>query len=310
MIPIYRAPVIHVEVTNACNLECSNCTRHIGHHRRPFVMDIEMVEKAILSLTTPFDAGFENFEKGFPGIIGIMGGEPTAHPKFEEICRVMQKYVPREKAHLWTDGYKYDRHKQSGLIDETFCAVMYNDHTDQEVGWHQPLLVAAEELLSEDRELMWRLINNCWVQWRWAASITPKGGFFCEVAASLDMLFDGPGGYTIEPGWWAKNPNQFFDQVERSCTRCSAAIPMPAVSAHADYDLVSPGNLALLEKAGSGRASKGHVKVFDEKLTREQIEEHILHGWTPWNHRPYVVYGDKEKTGHINYRPELVQITT
>ena len=25
---------------------------------------------------------------------------------------------------------------------------------------------------------------------------------FCEVAASLDYLFDGPGGYSLEKGWW------------------------------------------------------------------------------------------------------------
>ena len=35
---------------------------------------------------------------------------------------------------------------------------------------------------------------------QWSASITPKGAFR-EVAASLDYLLDGPGGYPIEKGW-------------------------------------------------------------------------------------------------------------
>ena len=39
MIPIYRMPEIHIEITNGCNLECSNCTRHIGHHKKIFKMD-------------------------------------------------------------------------------------------------------------------------------------------------------------------------------------------------------------------------------------------------------------------------------
>ncbi|MFH1075686.1 MAG: radical SAM protein, partial [Pseudomonadota bacterium] len=64
MIPIYRMPVIHVEVTNACSLKCSNCTRFVGHHKEPFFMDINTVAKAITSLG------------GFPGQIGMMGGEP------------------------------------------------------------------------------------------------------------------------------------------------------------------------------------------------------------------------------------------
>ena len=50
MIPTYRQPVIHVEVTNVCNLVCSNCTRFIGHHRKPYMMELSMVEKALKSL--------------------------------------------------------------------------------------------------------------------------------------------------------------------------------------------------------------------------------------------------------------------
>lgn len=268
-------------------------------------MDLETVRKGILSLVTPFHTEAESFPEGFPGKIGIMGGEPTAHPKFAEICKMLQELVPEQgKRQLWTDGYRYKKYEQ--IIKDTFDDenVHYNDHSDEKVGWHQPLLVASEESVA-DRELMWRLIHNCWIQWRWSASITPKGGFFCEVAAALDAMFDGPGGYPIEPGWWAKNPNEFFDQVERSCTRCSGAIPMPAVSAHADYDLVSPGNLERLRQMGSPRVAQGHFRVVEDKFTKEEIEAHIKAGWTPWNHRPYKVYGDLVRIEEISYKPKL-----
>lgn len=307
MIPIYQMQVCHVEITNACNLECSNCTRHIGHHRKPFVMDLETVEKAILSLVTPYSAPWQEFPQGFPGGVGIMGGEPTTHPKLPEICELVQKHVqPIERRQFWTDGFRLGKHE--GIIRETFLEshIHINRHEDKEVGWHQPLLIAAEEVM-EDRELMWRLINNCWVQWRWSPSITPKGGFFCEVAASMDMLFDGPGGYPIEPGWWAKNPNDFFDQVDRSCTRCSAAIPMPAVSAHDTFDLVSPGNLKRLLDAGSPRAKRGDVVVFDKKITREDVEKMLKDGrWAPWDHRGYQVYGDEQRIRQTKYNPLVV----
>ena len=65
--------LIQIEITNSCFLECPNCTRFIGHNEKPFFMDLQMVEKAIDSL------------EGFPGSIGIMGGEATLHPKFFEI---------------------------------------------------------------------------------------------------------------------------------------------------------------------------------------------------------------------------------
>ena len=50
----------------------------------------------------------------------------------------------------------------------------------------------------ENKEIADELISNCWVQEQWSASITPKGGFFCEVAGSLDHLMNGPGGVKIE----------------------------------------------------------------------------------------------------------------
>ena len=53
------------------------------------------------------------------------------------------------------------------------------------------------------------MIDNCWIQSQWSASITPKGGFFCEVAASLDYLFEGPGGYEIKKAGGRKNQKIF-----------------------------------------------------------------------------------------------------
>ncbi|KKT21651.1 MAG: Radical SAM domain protein [Candidatus Giovannonibacteria bacterium GW2011_GWC2_43_8] len=152
MIPIYRMPEIHIEITNGCNLECSNCTRHIGHHKKIFKMDLEMIRKV---------AGFP---QGFPGTIGIMGGEPTTHPQFAEICKLFQKLIPeKHKRQLWTDGWGWEKYK--AVIGETFDPdnIIYNSHQDTDVGTHQPLLVAAEDCV-EDKELMWRLIGNCWVQ--------------------------------------------------------------------------------------------------------------------------------------------------
>lgn len=238
-------------------------------------MDLETVAKSISSLD------------GYPYEIGIMGGEPTMHPQFKEICLLFQKMIPnRRQRALWTNGLKWKEYED--IIKETFDEdrIIYNDHKDAGVGEHQSLLLAAADIL-EDKELMWRLIGNCWVQWRWAAAITPKGGFFCEVAAAQDYLFNGLGGYPLEKGWWNKNPNEFMDQVKRYCPNCGAAVPMSGVDAHAPYEIVSKSIAERLKKSESPKFLSGNYKLVDMKLTEADIEKTVKEGWTPWSHRPY-----------------------
>ena len=73
--------IIQIDITNACPKRCSNCTRFCGHHQKPFFMDFETFKKAVDSM------------KGFGGIVGIMGGEPTIHPEFENFLEYYRANV-------------------------------------------------------------------------------------------------------------------------------------------------------------------------------------------------------------------------
>lgn len=279
MRPIFENTVIHVDVTNSCFLACANCTRAVGHHRKPYFMDLDMVRKAIASL------------QDFPGRIGIMGGEPCLHPKFLEILGIVREMIPdRRRREFWTSGFKWKEYREEILKTFDEDRVTYNDHS-QASGRHQPLLVAIEEMV-EDEELRKILINNCPFQARWSAAITPKGAFFCEIAAAQDYLFDGPGGYPIEPGWWKKSQPEFQDQVDQYCGRCSGALPMPAYSDNQggrhgpSIDMVSPKNLERLLSIGSIRAHRGNVVVRTEPFTKEEIENHMK-TWKPRQFRDF-----------------------
>jgi len=276
MKPIYEMKLIQIEVTNACNHMCAHCTRHVGHHTKPFFMDIKTVKKGIESL------------EGYKGGIGLMGGEPALHPHFREICELYKQLIPdRRKRELWTSGYKWDEYED--VIEATFDTdlIAYNDHTADE-GWHQPLLISADEII-EDKELMWKLIDKCWVQNRWSASITPKGCFFCEVAAALDILFDGPGGWPIKKNWWNKTPDdpEFQKQVKRYCPMCSAAIPLEIPSDHADYDLVSKGNYEKLKKIESPKYKLGRLKIYDKKYSYDDYKKYVMN-WAPGRYRDFI----------------------
>lgn len=280
MRPLSEMSVIQIEITNACYLKCANCTRHVGHHRKPFYMELDYIEKAIESLD------------GFEGNIGMMGGDPTLHPKFSEICKIYQEKIPnKRKREFWTSGFKWKEYQD--VILKTFDKdrIAYNEHSTPG-GKHTPLLVSIDEIV-EDKKLMWQMIDNCWIQNQWSASITPKGGFFCEVAASLDYLFNGPGGYEIKKGWWKKNPADFQDQVKRYCTSCSGALPLKQ-----DFDgfggrkgpapdTISEGNLKKLLNVNSPKAQMGYYKIFNEKIDLEQIQKNIK-DWKPSHFKPFV----------------------
>ena len=284
---------IHVEVTNACHLRCANCTRHIGHHKKPFFMDLETVERAIDSL------------EGFPGRVGLMGGEPFLHPQIKEIIEIFAKKTERRKRHIWTAGFKWEENKD--LIYEHFDEdyITYNDHTAP--GKHQPLLVAIDDVV-EDKELADELINNCWVQEQWSASITPKGGFFCEVAASLDYLLDGPGGVPIEKGWWKQSLDAFKDQMATSCRKCSAPIPLPHESdgfggrTGPTKDTISKSNYEIL-KERSLKVQKGNYKILNTKFTKEDIIKNSF-SWTPSRYRDFISHSSEDSSKHRLLSPE------
>jgi len=255
-------------------------------------MSLDEVRLAIVSLD------------GWPGRIGCMGGEPAMHPKFREVLEIYRELIPdRRRREFWTTGWKWYRYLDDiqRTFDNDLCHV--NDHT-QETGRHQPLLVAIQEVVP-DAALREELIEDCWVQRQWSASITPRGAFFCEVAASLDHLFDGPGGWPVEKGWWKRIPVDYAEQREFACNRCSAAIPTvsregvqlfgPESDARGgrdpSIDTVSRGNLEALKAVGSPKIARGHYKVFEDTITREDLDKE---NWAPSKFRDFVAHSPED----------------
>jgi hypothetical protein len=268
--PIRDNTVLQIEITNACHLSCQNCTRHVGHHRQPYFMEVDYFAKAVASIIES------------PCRIGVMGGEPALHPKFKDILAIVRDMVPPERREFWTAGFKWGDHKSD--IQDTFQAhlIHFNDHISYD-GKHKPLLVAIDEVI-DDPELKKQLIDNCPYQTHWSASITPKGGFFCEIAASLDWLFDGPGGYDIEDSrWWDKDPADFQDQVAEYCGKCSGAIPQPPLPLASDarggrdavnQDMMTEGNMLRLMEIGSPKVARGGFTLWKGgKITADDIPD-------------------------------------
>jgi hypothetical protein len=216
------------------------------------MMTPEFFEKAVDSM------------KGYEGVVGMLGGEPLLHPKFEELCKIMQKKLPKGNCGLWTclpKGYEHYRE----IIVETFGHIFLNDHTRHDV-MHCPVLVASKEINNEG--LMWYSSHHCWLQNSWSASINPNGAFFCEVAAAMSILFDIKNGWEVEPKWWLKVPIHYIDQMKEYCPRCGVCLPFPKRSSTDETDDISQGNYDALKDI-SPRLKAGKYQISDLQLAQD-----------------------------------------
>lgn len=245
---------IQIEITNVCHNKCSNCTRLIGHYPKTYFMSFEQFKEAVDSV------------KAYPKMTGVMGGEPLLHPEFEKFCEYLHSQIPPDRCGLWTCFPKGKDHYRE-LIVKTFGHIFLNDHTRGDI-LHGPIMVASEELPIADW-YKWYLIDKCWIQNTWSASINPNGAFFCEVAAALSMLFNLGKGWEVNEDWWKKTPKDFVEQMETFCSMCGCAMPLKKRESIDGKDDVSPKMFAKLKELGSLKVKQGKCIVHDLSLCQD-----------------------------------------
>ena len=246
MRPLLEMSSISIDITNACNLGCSNCTRLVNHSPKPFFMTMEQVKAAVDSMV------------GFPGVVGIQGGEPLLHPEFEEICRYASSKIPKEQLGLWT-GLPPGKEHYRDIICETFSHIFINDHTRDDI-LHAPILVASREMPIDK----WKrkiFHHHCWVQNTWSACIIGNKAYFCEVAGALANLLKMDVGWKVEKEWWTRSPIDFGSQRD-VCDYCGCALPLKKRVSTEKIDDISPLMLERLKDI-SPKIKAGKYEVHD-----------------------------------------------
>ena len=233
MRPPAEMGIICIDVTNKCDLACSNCTRLLENQDSFWEMSPENFRLALRSL------------KNYKGLIAMIGGNPCMHTKFTELCNVFVEEVPNQlQRGLWTNSiFKY-----ADLIESVFGGLNLNTHNNVrsvdkltelyqrtvmrggyngglylENSEHAPILTAVRDLTSSDEE-MWHQISNCDINREWSATIIQNKGelraYFCEVAASFDLARNQDHGMPLELDWWRKPLADFESQIVKFCPGC------------------------------------------------------------------------------------------
>jgi hypothetical protein len=281
--------IIVIDITNRCFLACSNCTRAVAHQTSKREMTPEQLRVALRSLTGWWRPG---------KVVGLIGGEPTLHSQFSEMCKVFREEwnpgadtshgrAPIADFNEFAEQRLYDRSNGRGLwtsfgpkfldhyeaVMDTFSHWNPNDHTAG--GKHQTGLVDAKEMC-EALGIDWKdwpsYRDACWVQNTWSGSVTPKGAYFCEHAGTLDLLYnDGKAAWPIEDGWWKRTPDQFGDQIHL-CEWCSLCLPGPGQVDNLDRDIIGNAHRVRLQQVGSPAVRGGRYESFDAARHLERRE--------------------------------------
>jgi organic radical activating enzyme len=252
--------IICIDVTNKCDLACSNCTRLLENQTGHWDMTPDNFRLALRSL------------KDYYGIIAMIGGNPCMHKDFAELCAIFVEEIPNKlQRGLWTNNYF--KHEQ--LVRETFGTFNLNAHGEVRavdnlkrladyaqdngaIAWnyaghsdHAPILTAMRDLYSESD--MWDRITQCDINREWSASITQNNGelraYFCEVAAAFDLARGTDNGHKVEPGWWRKNITEFSDQIKHFCPGCGVPAKQQGHKDHEETDTYTQSNADIAVKA-------------------------------------------------------------
>lgn len=284
---IWRQGVLQILVTRACDKACFGCTQNSQLGGKPVMITPEEYEQALKSLS------------GYFGVIGMFGGNPSLHPKFDALCSILRAHFPKDQCGIWCNHPKGKGH----IMRTTFNPLIsnLNVHQDREAwdefqrDWpeckgtpnlkglttdsrHSPPLVSMTDV-GIPEEQRWDKIANCDINKFWSAIIMPIPGkglraFFCEVAGSMASLHaDDPSwpdtGMEVTPGWWKKPMTAFANQVRHNCHHCG--VPLKR------YGQLANGG--EYEEVSQTHAANFKPKVKDRKvalITVDNVGDRVL----------------------------------
>jgi len=245
------------------------------------MISVEHFEEAVKSL----ECGKPD---GYFGVVGMFGGNPAMHPKFDVLCRILRENVPFNQRGLWCNN-PVGKGKIMAVTFDTSISNL-NVHEDRAAydefvrDWpaskkvlkgldgdsrHSPPYVAMSDVI-DDESKRWELIADCDINKYWSAMMCVVNGnlraFFCEIAAAQAMLHQnntnwrGTGkpmpdtGLPVTAGWWKKPMADFAEQVHIHCHACG--IPLKGFGALANSgpaEQFSEVHAAIMKTKVAGR---------------------------------------------------------
>jgi hypothetical protein len=243
---------IHILITNICNLACGGCHQHCGRipKEKLFFIDLEELTWVIDWIIAHTQAKR----------IGIFGGEPSIHPKYEEILDLFRSYKEKAQFVIFTNNYLKQVEPQSGPQmffpkgeDNIVYWVSPKDNPDFRF---EPTLVAPIDIYGEqDKEFYWNLAKANCHQWNHChCLIMHKRAYICETAGGMDNMTGENNGWELKWGEksYDRSEEEIRAQASHFCHRCAWCLPADIKNNFtqriSDPTLVTISNINLVKK--------------------------------------------------------------
>lgn len=270
----------HIVLTNVCNLSCGGCHEFCGQFKKDdlwfiplddFENQVNIIKKYEYSKGENIQFPSEesknisnNMEKYYGKIknkkikemfnytsvsdarerakISVFGGEPTTHPKWKELIKIMHKHDDITFK-VSTNGRLGHTH---GEVDENIIYVV--DKKSNQI--FTPTLISPSDLMpNKSKKYFWiKAQRDCELWKQCASSIYKNKAYFCEVAAAMDHLFgNGENGWSIEDGKYPfdKTLEEINEQAEKFCHRCAWCIKDEPIIKNYKQPITEPSLISI-----------------------------------------------------------------
>ncbi len=279
-----KSRIIQIDVTNRCDLRCSNCTRMLAHHPTRYDMSPAVFRETCRVL----NAALPDFVKG------LFGGNPALHPEFDKLCAIMREEIPDQHRrglwcnHLrghgpvaretfWPDAYfNLNAHTIPGAVAEfeKWLPGKIIPESRHKRALHSPTMVAIKDFVGTpeipDDAAMWKKIDGCDINREWSGIVIEHAGapylYACEIHGAFDLVSGENNGVRLTVESARACVERFEHQYRRWCPGCGIALRLRGHQDLDETDDVSPSNLGLIHP------TRRRLTVLHENLEAPRCE--------------------------------------
>lgn len=242
---VFHKKTVQIIITNKCKYKCGGCTQHcdIFRNRKDELWDIPL-DQLEMNLETVIHP-IRQWKRRH---VLLFGGEPTVHPKFQQILELAASYDGRLTFGIPTAC-------GTGKLPSN-CYEYFNPKS-AERSFVASLMAPVDIMPLKNKKFYWNLAQkNCWVynNERCGTGIYDNKAFICCPGAATQRLQYGKENWSNSVGWdvelgkdcFAQTEQAINQQAEAMCWRCPVALGKRPYQSIAEPSIVSITNLDLM----------------------------------------------------------------